>query len=114
MSNTNRQRHFNASPVLWASAFVIAAMAIMQAGRFAPNPAYAGMAVSTDEGFSMVASSSGRGPADRPYDLVYIIDSSEESLYIYWIENANTPATSRLQLRGGAFLPTLFTAGRGG
>ena len=114
MNTEERQRHFVSAPVLWASEFIIAALAIMQAGRFAPNPAYAGMAVSTDEGFSLVASSSGRGPADRPYDLIYVIDSSEESLYIYWIENANTPATSRLQLRGGAFLPRLFEAGRGG
>ena len=109
--NTSRRSH-PTTPVLWASAFIIAALAVMQAGRLAPNPAYANMAVSTDEGFSMVTSSSGQGPADRPYDLLYVVDSNEETLFIYWIENANTPATARLQLKGGSFLPNLFQAAR--
>ena len=101
-----------AAPILWASAFVIAALAILQAGRLAPNPAFAGQAVSTDEGFSLVTSSSGTGPSDRPYDVLYVIDSSEETLFIYYIDNANSPATSKLELKNGAFFPTLFNAAR--
>ena len=92
--------------------FIIAALAIMQAGRLAPNPAYAGQAVTTDEGFSMVTTSSGQGPQTERYDVLYVIDSAEESLFIYYIDNANSPATSRLDLKNGAFLPTLFNAAR--
>ena len=109
---TRTRRNNPAAPVLWASAFVITALAVMQAGRLAPNPAYGNMAVSTDEGFSMVTSSSGQGPKERPYDLLYVIDSNEESLFIYWIENANPPATARLELKGGSYLPRLFQAAR--
>ena len=107
-----RRTNISASPVLWASAFVITALAIMQAGRLSPNPAYAGQAVTTDEGFSMVTTSSGQGPQTERYDVLYIIDSAEESMFIYYIENANTPTTSRLDLKNGAYLPSLFNAAR--
>ena len=108
----NRKTNISASPVLWASAFVIAALAILQAGRLNPNPAYAGQAVTTDEGFSMVTASSGQGPQSERYDVLYIIDSDEESMFIYYVDNANTPATSRLDLKNGAYLPNLFNAAR--
>lgn len=100
--------------VLWASAFIISALLIMQAGQLAPNPAYAGMATSTDAGFTLVTSSDGQGPTDAPYDLLYIIDNSDEVLYIYTIPNATHTASSRLELLGGGHLPTLFKAARGG
>ena len=108
------QRIRPAAAVLWASAFVIAAMLIMQAGRLAPNPAYAGMATSTSSGFSLVTSSDGQGPPQSPYELLYVIDSTDEVLYIYTIPNATNPASSRLELLGGGHLPTLFRAARGG
>ena len=44
--------------------------------------------------------------------LLFVIDSNEESMFIYYIDNANTPTTSRLDLKNGAFLPTLFNAAR--
>ncbi len=100
------------SPVLWASAFIILAMAIAQAGRRAPNPAYAGDAVTTGSGLSLLTASSGTGPKEAPYDLLYVIDSQDELLYIYWVENANTPATSKLSLVNGSYLPSLFQAAR--
>ena len=71
-----------------------------------------GQAVTTDEGFSMVTTSSGQGPQVERYDVLYIIDSAEESLFIYYIDNANSPATSRLDLKNGAYLPSLFNAAR--
>ena len=46
--------------ILWASAFLIATLAIFQAGHLSPNPAFAGMATTTDEGFSLVTTSSGK------------------------------------------------------
>jgi hypothetical protein len=108
----NSHRINRSSPVLWASAFVILAMAIAQAGRLAPNPAYAGDAITTGSGLSLLTTSSGSGPKEAPYDLLYVIDSQDELLYIYWIENANTQATSKLNLVNGSFLPALFQAAR--
>ncbi len=108
----NRRNDISFSPVLWASAFVIAALTVIQAGRLAPNPAFAGQSVTTDEGFSMVTASSGQGPDSERYDVLYVIDSNEETMFIYYIDNANTPATSRLDLKNGAYLPTLFNAAR--
>jgi len=100
--------------ILWASAFLIATLAIFQAGHLSPNPAFAGMATTTDEGFSLVTTSSGNGPKENPYEFLYVIDSSDESLLIYSIPNANSPSASKLVLMGGANLPRLFSAGRGG
>ncbi len=109
---TERNHRLNpAAAVLWASAFVVAALAIMQAGRLAPNPAYAD-ALTTEDGFSLLTAPSGLGGGDRPYDLLYVIDSTDETLFIYWIENATTPSSSRLTLMDGAYLPTLFNAAR--
>jgi hypothetical protein len=105
-------RNHRSSSVLWASAFVILAMAISQAGRLAPNPAYAGDAVTTNSGLSLLTASSGTGPKEAPYDLLYVVDSQDELLYIYWIDNANTPATSKLTLVNGSYLPALFQAAR--
>ena len=118
-SNTSHQTTIQpaiqpAAAILWASAFIIATLAIFQAGHLSPNPAFAGMATSTDEGFSMVTSSSGTGPKESPYEFLYVIDSNDESLLIYSIPNANNPAASKLVLIDGAYLPRLFTAGRGG
>jgi hypothetical protein len=112
--NTTSNSIRPASAVLWASAFIIAALVIMQAGRLAPNPAFAGMATSTDAGFTLVTSSDGQGPPEAPYDLLYVIDNSDEVLYIYTIPNATSPAGSQLKLLGGGHLPTLFKAARGG
>ena len=103
-----------AAAILWASAFIIATLAIFQAGHLSPNPAFAGMATSTDEGFSLVTSSSGTGPKENPYEYLYVIDSNDESLLIYSIPNANNPTASKLILIDGAYLPRLFAAGRGG
>lgn len=109
-SNRSNRLH-PAGAVLWASAFVVSALAIMQAGRLAPNPAYAD-AVSTDDGFSLLTTPSGLGGGDRPYDLLYVIDSTDETMFIYWIENATNPTSSRLTLMDGAYLPALFNAAR--
>jgi hypothetical protein len=108
----NNRRINRSNPVLWASAFVIFALAITQAGRLAPNPAYAGDAVTTRGGLSLLTASSGTGPKEAPYDLLYVVDSADELLYIYWVENANSQATSKLALVSGSSLPALFNAAR--
>lgn len=93
--------------VLGASAFVLAALTIIQAGKPA---AFAETANSGQMGYSASTIRSGLGPDGRPYELVYVIDSRGEMLYIYYIENATG---QRMQLRQALSLPALFRQARG-
>lgn len=97
-----------ASAVLWASAFVLAAMVITQAGRLPVNPAYAEMGVESG-GFTLVTSNSGRGEDAAPYELLYVLDSRDEVLLVYEIEDARQ---RQIVLRGGADLPEWFRNAR--
>ncbi len=97
--------------ILWGSAFIVAALILLTAGRLPENPAYADMATTGNGGFSMVTAVSGFGPADRPYEILYVIDNQSQMFYIYAVEAATD---RRIALRGGASLPALFRAGRGG
>ncbi len=111
MRSTNGIRLQSGAAVLWASAFVIAALALVTAGRLPENPAYAGVATTGVGGFTMVTASSGYGPNDKPYEILYVVDNQSQMLYIYAVENATD---RRITLRSGGFLPNLFRAGRGG
>jgi hypothetical protein len=109
MNQTTRQLPFNAAPAaLWASAFVILALIIVQAGRLPGNPANANMV--TDRGsYTVMSSSSGRGPDANPYELVYVIDSREQMLLVYEIEDARK---KQIVLRDGYNLDTQFQRAR--
>ncbi|MHC4909579.1 MAG: hypothetical protein ACYTF9_07680 [Planctomycetota bacterium] len=97
------------SAALWASAFVIAALAIVQAGRMQANPAYAGMASSQGD-YTLLTASAGRGDKAAPFTLLYVIDSRDQVLLVYEIDDARrTPA---LQLRDGGSLAGLFMTAR--
>ena len=96
--------------ILAASATAIAALAIVEAGRMQP-PAFADTASLGAGGFTLVTSSAGQGPDEAPYETLYVIDNRGEMLLVYGVEPGNT---RRLALRGGANLPALFRAGRGG
>ena len=98
-----------ASAVLWMSAFLLAALVIIQAGRLPENRAYADMAVS-DSGFTIVTAPSGRGQEFDPDEVLYVLDSHSESLLVYWVEDARTTG---LQVVDGGFLPAMFVRGRG-
>ncbi len=97
-----------AAAVLWASAFVLAAMVITQAGRLPVNPAYADMGVENG-GFAMVTASSGRGEDAAPYELLYVLDSRDEVLLVYEIEDLRQ---RQIVMRGGADLPVWFRNAR--
>lgn len=103
--------------ILATSAFAITAMAIVEAGRihgapsFFAQPAMAGTAATGLGGFTVITSSMGQGPDTDPFETVYVIDNRGEMLFVYGIDNA---ADRRLVLRGGASLPALFRAARGG
>jgi len=97
-----------AAAVLWASAFVLAALVITQAGRLPINPAYAEMGVENGD-FTLVTSNSGRGENAAPYELLYVLDSRDEVLLVYEIEDAHQ---RQIVLRGGADLPVWFRNAR--
>ncbi|MFZ9881496.1 MAG: hypothetical protein ACO3QC_08860 [Phycisphaerales bacterium] len=103
--------------ILATSAFAITAVAIVEAGRIHGGPsllgsaAMAGTAATGLGGFTVVTSSMGQGPDSSPFETVYVIDNRGEMLLVYGIDNV---ADRRLVLRGGASLPALFRAARGG
>ena len=76
-----------AAATLWASAFVIAALIIVQAGRLPGNSAYADM--QGDRGsYTLLTAGSGRGPDTDPNDIFCVIDSREQVLLVYEVEDA--------------------------
>lgn len=103
-NNSGRQ-----AVALWASAFVLAAIVIMQAGKLPQNEAYGGMASSRGD-YVMVTLNSGEGGQDPPWELLYLIDSRDQMLMVYQVEDARQGGIS---LRDGGSLVNLFRAGRG-
>jgi hypothetical protein len=102
-----------AAAALWASAFMLAALTIVQAGRIPGATAYAEAANSGANGASVATIATGLGPDNKPYEALWVVDNRTEILSIYYIENANSGEKS-LQLRQMASLPDLFRAARGG
>jgi len=109
---TRRERPSStiASSILGASAFVLAGLTILQAGRMT-STAYANETANSGQlGFSAATVRSGSGPDTRTNDLLYILDSRGETLFIYYIENV---AERRVLLRQVLSLPQLFRQARG-
>lgn len=96
------------SAVLWASAFVLAALILVQAGRMSGNTALAGGA--SDRGsYTVLTASTGIGDQADPDQVVFVIDSIEQIVLVYEIENASE---RRILLRGGGSLDNLFRNAR--
>lgn len=73
--------------VLWASAFIVLALIIVQAGKLPGREAHA--AVVADRGsYTLLTASGGRGGDIEPDELLYVIDSREQILIVYEIEDA--------------------------
>ena len=81
--------------VLWASAFVITAMIIMQAGRLQGSTAHAGQ-VESAGGYTLLTARSGKGTETDPFDLLYILDDRSDMLLVYEIDNIQS---NRINLR---------------
>ena len=94
--------------VLWASAFVIAALTILQAGRFAGPAAHAEMSSSSGD-YTLVTTDSGRGGDVDPDELLYVIDNRDQVLMVYEIEDARR---RQVFLRDGGSLDNLFRRAR--
>ncbi len=96
------------SAALWASAFVIGALTIVQAGRLSGSAAHAEM-VSTRGGYTLLTTNSGLGGEADPHELLYVIDNRDQVILVYEIEDARE---GRLVLRDGGSLRSLFRAAR--
>jgi hypothetical protein len=93
--------------VLWASAFVIAALTILQAGRLPGRSALAETTANVND-FSLVTARSGLGPDEKPYEVLYIIDDHNEVLLVYDLQNVQ----QGIFLRDGGPLVNLFRTAR--
>ena len=96
---------------LWASAFVIAALVIVEAGSLPSTWAQAGQTATGGSGFSMSTVRATSTGENGVQELRYVIDGRDELLYVYEMPEASD---RRIVFRGGALLPTLFAKGRGG
>ena len=106
-----RRRMNLAAAALWWSAFLLAALTVVQAGRLPGNAAYAGTANQGNFGTSVVTQATGLGPSDKPYEALWVLDGRGEMLFIYYIENANAGEKSLL-LRQVVSVPELFRSAR--
>ena len=107
--NTNTQTSVNLSTAaLWASAFVILALIVVQAGRLPANAAHA--AVQADRGdYTLLTVDSGRGGDSKPDEILCVIDSREQVLLVYEVEDARRGS---IILRDGYTLSDLFVKAR--
>lgn len=94
----------SSTAVLWASAFVIAALVIIQAGRLQSNPAHAEMAIHHDD-FTLLTTRYGSGDNK----MLYVINSRDQILLAYEIEDA---LRNMLILRDGGNIENMFRTAR--
>ncbi len=92
---------------MWASAFVIGALTIVQAGRL-PQAAYGEMSAAHGD-YTILTTNSGRGGDIDPDELLYVIDNRAEVLLVYEIEDARR---GKVILRDGGSLRALFHRAR--
>lgn len=88
---------------LWASAFVLAALTIIQIGRGVGREAIAGTVSTVGEVTGLTAS------ASLDEDIFCVLDGRSESLLVYRVENQN-----RVELLQTIRLPEAFAEARGG
>lgn len=93
---------------MWATAFILGGMILMQAGRVPSNSAHAGTANGHDD-FSVLTARSGSGDLSSPNDLLYVIDGRDEVLLVYEVEDARKGG---ITLRDGGSLEVLFRSSR--
>jgi hypothetical protein len=93
----------NANNSLWASAFVLMALILFAASKHTPK-ANAESSISGN-GFTMVTTPSGRGT-----DLLYLIDSQNEVLMIYYLPDPKQK--TEIDAVAAWKLPNLFSSVR--
>jgi hypothetical protein len=103
MNQTNRPSgRVQFSPgLLWASAAILVALIIIQAGRMGVEPARADV-VSTIEGTTALTFEA------QSEDLLATVDGRQEMLFVYRVQNKNS-----LELIRSYSLPDLFAEAKG-
>lgn len=84
-NQTMTRPRVNGSAVLWASAFVIFALAIVQAGRLGPMSAADAGDVALIRDLTILTAASGNDE-----DILLILDTRAQTLYIYGPKNRNS------------------------
>ncbi len=102
------QKINSSSAVLWASAFVIAAMTLVQVGQLPGQTAYGEM-TATRADYTVMTTNSGRGGDEDPDELLYVIDNRDQVLLVYEIEDARR---GNVILRDGWSLTNVFARAR--
>lgn len=95
---------------LWASAFVLAAMLVVSAGRMGAPAGADGPAAVAAGGMQVLTLTNGDGPDTQPTESVYVLDNHSETLFVYTIENATDKRG--LILRTAEPLPAIFRNAR--
>ena len=104
---TQRPSRFLAVP-LWASAFVIAALVVTQAGRL-PAPAAYAETTSSQADYTLLTADSGRGGDEAPDEVLFVIDNRDQVLLVYGIDDVRR---HQVILRDGGSLDALFRRAR--
>lgn len=102
-----KQSRTFAAASLWASAFVLAGLVIVQAGRLPGQKAYADQS-STNDSYTLITANAGLG-GEEPYELLYVVDSRAEAMLVYEIEDARN---GRIVPRVATSISNLFRAAR--
>ena len=101
MNTTTNTNSKDGNTILWATAFIIAALIFVAAGRHTPS-AMANSA-NTSGGFTVLTTSSGRGS-----DFLHLIDNTNSMYMVYTIPNPqNNPS---LDTVATWFLPYMFNS----
>ncbi len=85
--------------VLWASAFIVAAIIFTTAGRHAQEANAA--SASTASGFTLLTTPNGQGS-----DFLYLIDDETSMLMVYSVRNPQF--NTELELSAAWYLPEMF------
>jgi len=101
--------HGSATP-LWASAFVLAGLLVVSAGRITPQADAGNPAAVAAGGMQVLTLTNGDGSSTQFNESVYVLDNHSETLFVYTIENATDKRG--LVLRTAEPLPMVFRNAR--
>ncbi len=99
------QRNVNSSAaILWASAFIVAALIIIQVGKLPESAAHAEM-VTSKNNYTLLTTGSGRGDNE----ILYVIDARDQILMVYEVEDGRR---GQIALRDGGSIDNLMRNAR--
>lgn len=93
-----------AAAILWASAFIIAALIIVQAGQLPENAAHAEMVTSRNN-YTLLTAGSGR----EANEVLFVIDARDQILMVYEVDDGRR---GQMSLRDGGSIENLMRNAR--